>query len=95
VPNTTAVLDKHAAVSGVTIMTGRLGSTFGTSAIVAEWALGKVQRVALGKTGDRYRGVVTTFLTGLKNPVAVNMTADGALLVGNWTTGTMYRIAMS
>jgi glucose/arabinose dehydrogenase len=95
VPSTTAVLDQHAAVSGVAILTGRLGSTFGTSAIVAEWALGKVQRVALEKSGGTYRGVVTTFLTGPKNPVAVNMTADGALLVGDWTTGTIYRVAAS
>ena len=95
VPSTTAVLDQHAAVSGVAILTGRLGSTFGISAIVAEWALGKVQRVALEKSGGTYRGVVTTFLTGPKNPVAVSMTADGALLVGDWTTGTIYGVAAS
>jgi len=34
-----AVLDRHAAAGGVAIA--------GSSALVAEWALGKVQRVAL------------------------------------------------
>ena len=47
VPSPVAVLDAHAAVSGVAIVTGQLGGAIGTSAIVAEWSLGKVQQVAL------------------------------------------------
>jgi glucose/arabinose dehydrogenase len=95
VPATTASLDQHAAVGGVAIVTGQLGTTVGTSAIVAEWALGKVQRVALTKTGTGYSGTVSPFLTGIKNPVAVTLTTDNAILVGDWTTGTIYRIAGS
>jgi len=95
VPATTASLDPHAAVSGVAIVTGQLGTTVGTSAIVAEWALGTVQRVALTKTGSTYTGTVSPFLTGIKNPVAITLTADNAILVGDWTTGTIYRIAQS
>ena len=49
VPKPVAVLDKHAAVSGVAIVTGQLGPTVGTAALVAEWTLGKVQQVALKK----------------------------------------------
>jgi glucose/arabinose dehydrogenase len=93
VPATTATLDEHAAVGGVAIVTGQLGTTVGTSAIVAEWALGKVQRVALTKSGTTYRGTVSPFLSGIKNPVAVTLTADDAILVADWTTGTIYRIA--
>lgn len=93
VPSATAVLDKHAAVSDVAIVTGRLGKTVGTAAIVAEWSLGKVQRVALVKTGTTYTGTVTPFLTGIKNPVAVTLTPDKAILVGDWTSGTIYRVA--
>lgn len=89
----TAVLDKHAAVSGVAIVTGRLGTTIGNSAIVAEWALGKVERVALTKTGGTYTGTATTLLTGVKNPVAVTLANDGSLLVGDWTSGIIYRVA--
>ena len=33
------------------------------------------------------------FLTGLKQPVAVATAPDGAVLVGDWGTGTVYRIA--
>jgi glucose/arabinose dehydrogenase len=90
---TTAGLDKHAAVSDVAIVTGQLGSTIGNSAIVAEWALGKVQRVALTKTGTTYTGSVSTLLTGIKNPVAVILASDKSLLVGDWTTGIVYRVA--
>ena len=93
VPTATAVLDKHAAVSGVAIVTGQLGSTIGNSAIVAEWALGKVERVALTNAGTTYTGTVSTLLTGIKNPVAVTLATDGSLFVSDWTTGIVYRVA--
>ena len=38
-------------------------------------------------------GTPNTLLTGVKNPVAVLVTADGALLVADWATGTVYRIS--
>ena len=94
VPQPTAVLDKHAAVSGVAIVTGQLGAAVGTSALVAEWATGKVQAVTLPKsTATSPAGTVRPFLTGLKNPVPVVRAPDGAILVGDWTQGTIYRIA--
>jgi glucose/arabinose dehydrogenase len=92
VPAPVAELDKHAAVSGVAIVTGQLGTTVGNAAIVAEWSTGKVQRVSLSSDGTTHRGTVEPFLTGLKNPVAVLLAPDGALFVGDWTTGTIYRI---
>jgi glucose/arabinose dehydrogenase len=93
VPKPAAELDRHAAVGGVAVVTGQLGAGFERSAIVAEWQSGKVQRVALTRTGARYTGSVTTLLTGVKNPLAVTITPDGAVLVGDWTTGTVYRVA--
>lgn len=84
VPAPIASLDKHAAVSGVAIFKG--------NAIVAEWSGAKVQQVTLTKTGSTYTGTVTPFLTGLKNPVPVLLGPDNALYVGDWTTGTIYRI---
>ena len=92
-PHPTAVLDKHAAVSGVAIVTGQLGRGVGHSALVAEWAKGKVQRVALEKTGSGYRGSVAPFLTGIKRPVPVLLDASGALYVGDWATGTVYAVS--
>jgi len=92
VPSPTAVLGKHAAVSGVAIVTGQLGSTLGTGAVVAEWVTGKVAFVRLTQTSTGYAGRTETFLSGFKNPVPVLADASGALFVGDWTTGRLYRI---
>ncbi|HTA33073.1 MAG TPA: hypothetical protein VK721_06580 [Solirubrobacteraceae bacterium] len=92
VPNPTAVLDAHAAVGGVAIVTGQLGARVGTAAIVPEWQLGKVQQVALRRTASGYDGSVTPLLTGIKNPLAVTLAPAGSLLVGDWATGTIYRL---
>ena len=95
VPEPVAALDEHAAVSGVTIVTGQLGKTVGTSAIVAEWAKSSVRRVALTKDGSTDTGTAEPFLTGFKSPEPVASGADGALFVGDWATGRIYRVAAS
>lgn len=92
-PRPVAVLDRHAAVSGVAIVTGQLGAKIGTGAAVAEWVTGKVQWVRLTSTGGKYTGTSTGFLTGFQNPVPVLLDAHGALLVGDWTSGKLYRIS--
>ena len=92
-PSPVAVLDPHAAVSGVAIVTDGLGPSMGSSALVAEWATGKVLRVALRRDGASYTGVVEPFLIGLSKPVPVASAPDGAVVVGDWGTGTIYRIA--
>ncbi|MGZ4717200.1 MAG: PQQ-dependent sugar dehydrogenase [Acidimicrobiales bacterium] len=92
-PSPVAELDQHAAVSGVAITTGQLGAAVGTSALVAEWATGTVKRVALTTDGSTYTGTPGTFLTGLTNPVPLIMTTSGSLLVGDWSTGTIYEIS--
>jgi glucose/arabinose dehydrogenase len=91
-PDPVAVLDRHAAVSGVAIVTGQLGTTVGTGAVVAEWVTGKVQLVRLTATAAGYTGKSTAFLTGFANAVPVLLDAKGALFVGDWTTGRIYRI---
>lgn len=92
VPEPVAVLDKHAAVGGIAFANGQLGPSIGSAAIVAEWNVAKVQQVALAKTGDIYRGTVAPFLTGIEHPLAVAFAPDHSLLVGDWATGTIYRI---
>ena len=92
-PTPVAALDAHAAVGGVAVVDGQLGPSVGRSAIVAEWALGKVQRVALAAVGSTAAGTVTPFLTGLTSPMPVLVAPDGALFVGDWATGIVYRIA--
>jgi glucose/arabinose dehydrogenase len=78
VPKPVGVLDPHAAAGGVAFLGG--------AALVAEWQLGVVERVALGT------GSVSTFVTGLKNPLPLIVARDGSLLVGDWSTGTIYRV---
>jgi glucose/arabinose dehydrogenase len=80
-----AVLDRHAATGAIAFL--------GSSALVPEWSYGKVLRVALTRTATGYRGTRSTFLTGLRNPLAVATAADGAVLVGDWGTGRIYRVA--
>ncbi len=93
VPQPVAVLDPHGAVGAIAIVTGQLGPSVGTAALVAEWNVAKVQRVALTKTDSGYRGIVTPFLTGIHNPLALIIAPDRSLLAGDWATGTIYRIA--
>ena len=83
VPQPLAVLDKHAAVAGIAIN--------GATVYVAEWASGKVLRVTLSKSGA---SSATPFVTNIKNPVALALTPDGALLAGDWSSGTITRIAL-
>lgn len=92
VPEPVAVLDQHAAVSGLAFISGALGAGTGTSAVVAEWATGKVKRVAIAGGDGEYRGTASDFIGGIEHPVPVLTTDDGALLVGDWATGTVYRI---
>jgi glucose/arabinose dehydrogenase len=95
VPDPIAVLDPHAAVSGVAVVTGQLGPEIGRSAIVAEWATGRVLRVALATTSDGTTsdGTVELFLLGVSKPVGVAVAPDGSIIVGDWASGTIYRIA--
>ncbi len=94
VPAVLASLGVHAAAGGVAVITGQLGTTIGTAALVPEWELGTVQRVALTRTGSGLAGGrASTVLSGLTNPLPVLATRAGALLVGDWSTGRIYRVA--
>ncbi len=95
VPAPVGVLDKHAGADGVAIVTGQLGSTVGNSALVAEWATGRIEAVALTRHGTTYTGTVTTLVSGLEHAVPLVIGADGSVLVGDWGSGIVYRISRS
>ena len=59
---------------------------------MAEWVTGKVKLVRLAATDAGYEGTTGPFLSGFENPVPVLADATGALFVGDWTSGTLYRI---
>lgn len=89
-----AALDPHGAVGGIAIATGQLGPSVGNSALVTEWNVAKVQRVVLTKAGSSFQSTaVTPFLRGLHNPLALTFAPDHSLLVGDWATGSIYRIS--
>jgi len=92
-PSPIAELDPHAAVSDVALVTGQLGSAVGTAALVAEWAKGSVLLVPLSTDGTAATGTARPFLTGIENPVALALDADGDLFTADWATGTLYRIS--
>jgi glucose/arabinose dehydrogenase len=88
VPAPIAELARHAAAGGVAVVSGR--------ALVAEWQRGRILGVALSRTATGYRaGTATAWVTGLRNPLPVIVTPTGAVLVGDWGTGRIYRIAKS
>ncbi len=93
VPKPLAVLDKHAAVGPVVILTGQLGPAVGTSALVSEWQTAKVARVALTADRSSFRGTVSTWLTGIRNPLALAIAPHRSVLVGDWATGVVYRVS--
>lgn len=78
-PSTVTALDKHAAATGVAVVS--------RGVVVAEWAAGKVLVVSRGKTGP------SVFVTGIARPMAVAAVAQGAqVLIADWETGNIYRI---
>jgi glucose/arabinose dehydrogenase len=79
-PAPVAVLDPHAAVTGVAIVAG--------NAYVAEWATGKVMRVSLAK-----HIVAALKIDGLESPTAI-VASRSDLLVGDWATGTIWRVPL-
>ena len=93
VPQPLALLGAHRAPGPVVIVAGQLGPGVGTAALIGEWTVGKVARVALVKHGSSYRGSPSILLTGFHNPLAVALAPDGSMLVGDWGTGVVYRIA--
>jgi glucose/arabinose dehydrogenase len=94
VPPVIALLDRHAAVGPLVLTGERLSGVPGESALVSEWATGKVIRVALrSHDGDLSAASVSTWLTGARDPFALIGGPGGSLLVGDWATGTIYRIA--
>jgi len=94
-PGPVAELDEHAAVSGVALVTGQLGTGTGTAALVAAWQTGKLERVALRDDGTAVPdSSASTYLTGIKNPFGLVIGPDGALYAGDWSSGTIYRVGL-
>jgi len=90
-PKPAAVLDAHAAAGGIALLAAQLGEPYRTSALVAEWQLGVVKRVALHAFGATYTGSASTLLSGFEHPLPL-LAAGSSVLVGDWGSGIVYRI---
>ena len=91
-PTPVAELDVHAAVSGVGIVADQLGEGLGTAAVVAEWAKSQLVSVPLDPPDFTSPETMTVLATGFANPVPVVVGPDGALCVGDWGNGNVFRI---
>jgi glucose/arabinose dehydrogenase len=90
-----ALLEPHSSADGLAFAPASFAPGMGGDAFVALWgtyfgtARGRyVARVELGR-----RPRVTRFATGLDHPLAVAFTPAGQLLVADWGTGVIWRIA--
>jgi glucose/arabinose dehydrogenase len=92
VPRPFAELDPHAAVSGVAVVDGSLGAVVGRAAIVAEWATAKVLWVPADGTRT---STPSLLVSGIQHPVPVVTGPDQAVYIGDWQTGTIYRVTKS
>jgi glucose/arabinose dehydrogenase len=88
VPRPFAVLDAHAAAGGVAVVDAPLSGATGAAALVAEWSIGTVMRVELSASGH---ATPVPFLEGLEHPLPL-LASDGGICVGDWGTGTVYRV---
>lgn len=61
--------------------------------LVALWLQATVARVTVTLDGDNATGVVEPFMTGLRNPQHLLVLADGSVLVSEFATGIIYRVA--
>jgi len=92
-------LAPHASADGLTFITDQWGAAYANSAFIAQFGSsfqprtgGNVVRVTVTPTAGGYRGTPRTFATGFTSPLAVTTGADGALLVGDFSRDTVYRL---
>lgn len=93
-----ALFEPHSSADGLVFYTGRsFPATYRGDAFVAEWG-DSVNNLGTGQIVKRVhfhgsRATVSTFAGGFSHPLTVAVGSDGALLVGDYGTGIIWRIA--
>jgi glucose/arabinose dehydrogenase len=97
VPSPAAVLDTHAGAGGVAVLSGGLaGPRTGTlPVVVAEWAKGvvllaRVPSASSAASPAAGSGSVSIWAAGFTAPLAVLSWPGHGVLVGDWSSGTVY-----
>jgi glucose/arabinose dehydrogenase/plastocyanin len=88
-----ATLDTHAVLDGIAFLPSSWGPQYARTAVVSEWGPGKLVAIALKPRGRTFTATPSVLVTGVKNPGPLATTPDGGLLVGEYRSGTIYRIA--
>ena len=93
-----ALFEPHSSADGLTFYRGTsFPAAYRADAFVAEWG-DSVNNLGTGQIVKRVhfqgsRVTVSTFATGFSHPLAVAIGPSGALLVSDYGTGTIWRIA--
>jgi glucose/arabinose dehydrogenase len=95
-----AYLEPHSSADGLVFYAGRsFPASYRGNLFVAEWGTyfghahgRRVVRVVLDRRGHGARARVTAFASGFSHPLAVAVDARGAVLVGDYGRGIVYRI---
>jgi glucose/arabinose dehydrogenase len=93
-----ALFEAHSSADGLAFYTGTsFPATYRRDAFVAEWG-DSVNNLGTGQIVKRVhfqgsKATVTTFATGFSHPLAVTVGPSGALLVADYGTGIIWRLA--
>lgn len=94
--------ESHASADGIVFYTGsQFPAEYKNDIFITEYGEGlpgvpraghKIVRVRLERMGSSYRGIASDFMTGISHPLPILVAPDGALLVGEFETGQIFRI---
>jgi glucose/arabinose dehydrogenase len=84
--------DPHAASDGITFIRGEWGSSYGTSAFVSEWTLGKVIQDQIKISNGVVTAKPRVILSGVANAGPLMTLPNGSVLVSSYMTGKLYAV---
>jgi glucose/arabinose dehydrogenase len=87
--------DQHAATDGLTFVERKWGAAYTTSALVTEWASGRVIREGLTIKNGVVSAHPEVILTGVNNPSGLTTLPNGNVLLASYATGKLYTLRAS
>jgi glucose/arabinose dehydrogenase/plastocyanin len=87
--------DQHAATDGLTFVGRQWGAAYTTSALVSEWATGRVIRQGLTIKDGVVSSHPEVILTDVNDPAGLMTMPNGSVLMASYETGTLYDLQPS